>query len=209
MNLTRELVALYGEFGPWRRFYTRFRIVLSHLDQVESYLPRVGRVIDVGCGYGVHANYLALAAPSRSVIGIDLNATRIAEAQRTIFDRRNISFVVADALNAILPECDGAFLSDFLHHLPSRAQENLLTRLYQLLSVGGTLVIQEVNTELSWKYWFSYLADLIMYPFEEKLHNRSPENWIRVLEMVGFRDIVVLPGDAGTIFARVTYVAHK
>ncbi len=207
--LERAVVKLYAEQGAWRQFYARFRIALARFDQIGSFVPTRGTILDVGCGYGVLANYLALAAPERRVVGLDLNARRIRIARETIGQRTNISFQVGNALEHALPECDGIIASDVLHHLPLLLQEQLLTRLAALLRPDGILVIQEVNMEPLWKYWCSHTADLALYPLEERPHFRSSRDWLAVLAERGFNHVGVVPGDAGTVFARVSYLARK
>jgi 2-polyprenyl-3-methyl-5-hydroxy-6-metoxy-1,4-benzoquinol methylase len=208
LDLTREVVALYAPFGWWRQFYARFRLALSRLDQVEQFLPRAGRLLDLGCGYGVVANYLALASPEREVIGIDLDRRRIAVAQRTAANRENITFIAGDVTQVALPVCDTILMTDVLHHLDFKEQERSLIRLYSMLPANGRLLIQEVNTRPFFKYMCSHIADIVLYPLDRP-HFRCSADWVTFLTGIGFRQVVTIPGDSKTIFARVSYHAYK
>ena len=208
-EITRDLVALYAQFSWWRQFYVRFRVALSRFEQIEALLPRNGRVLDLGCGYGVVANYLALAEPSREVIGLDLNARRIAVAQKTVGARANITFLADDVMRANLPPCDAAILTDVLHHLTFAQQEQLTSRVRGLLAPRGVLLIQEVNMQPCWKYWISHVSDVILYASDGMPNFRSSQDWVALLERNDFQNARVIPGDAGSIFARVSYVAYK
>jgi 2-polyprenyl-3-methyl-5-hydroxy-6-metoxy-1,4-benzoquinol methylase len=207
-GLAREVADLYAPFGWWRRFYAGFRVALARLDEIEPYLPRSGRVLDLGCGYGVVAHYLALSDPGRAVLGIDLDERRIGVALKTVAGRSNPSFVRGDVMEASFPDFNAVLMNDFLHHLQLDDQERLLERLHLITPEGGMLLLQEVNTRPRWKYYLSLLADLILYCFEGG-HFRSPEEWTRLLAAKGFRGVQVFPGDKGSMFARVSYIAYK
>ena len=62
----------------WGRFWN---LRQRFLDEVGQYLPRRGRVLDLGCGFGLFSLYYASLHPAIEVEGIDLNARRIAMAR--------------------------------------------------------------------------------------------------------------------------------
>jgi 2-polyprenyl-6-hydroxyphenyl methylase/3-demethylubiquinone-9 3-methyltransferase len=207
-GVIQKLIGLYAPFGPWRQFYARFRVMLARFDQIEECLPPGGRVLDLGCGHGVQANYMALTKPERTVLGIDLDDRRIVVAQRTAEGRRNITFIQGDFTQVALPECNAVMMSDVLHHLPYSEQEKVLSHVHSLLVENGLFLIQDVNTQPRWKYVCSLAADLALYGFE-RVYYRSSNDWAALLASEGFRDIQVLRGDQKTIFARVSYIAYK
>lgn len=103
------------------------------------------RVLDVGCGLGGAAGYLASALECR-VHGIDLVPENIAEATRRAlrkgFDQR-LDFVVGDA--ATLPFVDAEFDvvwgQDAWCHVADKAQ--LVREVRRVLKVGGRLVFSD------------------------------------------------------------------
>lgn len=207
-SLARTVADLYAPFGWWRRFYARVRVGLSRFDQIEDFVPPGGHVLDLGCGYGVTANYLALSSPARTVVGIDLNEERIRVGQRTALGRPNLSFVLGDALAAPLREFDVVLMSDMVHHLPPPDQERLFKKLYDHMPPGSALVLQEVGARPRWKHVMSCIADSLLYAFEP-LHFRTPEGWSELLAASGFQSVRVIPGDKGSVFARVSIVARR
>jgi ubiquinone/menaquinone biosynthesis C-methylase UbiE len=207
-GLAREVAALYAPFGAWRKFYAGFRVALSRFDLVEHLLPPGGRVLDLGCGYGVVSNYLALASPTRTVIGIDWDQKRIGVARETVRGRANPQFIQGDVVRLELPAADVVLMNDFLHHLDPEDQEAVLTRLARVLAPDAMLLIQEVNTRPRWKFWCSYLSDRVLYRFERGRF-RAPEEWVALLSRVGFPRVEIVQGDAGSIFARVSYIARR
>jgi SAM-dependent methyltransferase len=206
-GLARQVAALYAPFGRWRRLYAGFRVELSRFDLLEHQLPRGGQVLDLGCGYGVVSNYLALACPERRVTGIDWDKKRIAVARETARGE-NPRFIEGDILRVEIPPADVVLMNDFLHHLDYEDQERVLERIASVLSPGAVLLIQEVNTRPRWKHFCSLVSDLVLYSFEYSRF-RAPDEWVALLSRVGFGSVEVVKGDQGSIFARVSYLARR
>ena len=59
---------VWGRFGIMRQ---RF------LDEIGQYLPCQGRVLDIGCGFGLFSLYFAATRPGLYLRGFDLNPNRI------------------------------------------------------------------------------------------------------------------------------------
>ena len=60
---------------------------------INSILPQKGTIIDLGCGDGLVAYYLADHDPKRQVIGIDLNANKINQARSLKPRLKNLQFI--------------------------------------------------------------------------------------------------------------------
>lgn len=206
-QMEKDLMKLYSSQGMRARLYAKIRMRLFPLETFDKYLPEEGTVIDLGCGYGLIANYLALRTKDRQVRGIDTDAKRIKCARQTIQGRKNIEFAVQDVVETEIPLCDSIIMIDFLHHLPVAIQNDLLRKLHGKLKDGGILLISEVDTIPRWKYWFSYLSDCILYPFSNKLHFRSSEEMQQILSKLGYEVKIIRGG--GLVFARVTYICRK
>ena len=145
------------------------------MSDVASYLPDHGTIIELGCGPGLMSNYLALKLKNIKVIGLDLDENKIKIAKTTRKDRTNIDFMVKDACLGMLPSA-GVIMTDFLHHLPKSEHSTLLDVIYKNLEKDGRLVILEVDPSIkpAWKYWITYLSDIIFYPFSERCNFRHP-----------------------------------
>jgi len=62
----------------WGRFWI---LRQRFLDEIGQYLPARGRVLDLGCGFGLFSLYYASAHPDLTLAGFDRNARRIAMAR--------------------------------------------------------------------------------------------------------------------------------
>jgi 2-polyprenyl-3-methyl-5-hydroxy-6-metoxy-1,4-benzoquinol methylase len=112
-----ELIDLYRPLSLREAFYLRTRWRLCPFQLVESHLPRQGKILDFGCGYGMLSNYLALRSLDRTVLGIDINASRINIAVRSLKDRRNVQFRCGDVDELRLTPFDAVVMTDVLHHM--------------------------------------------------------------------------------------------
>ncbi|MBI3967490.1 MAG: methyltransferase domain-containing protein [Chloroflexi bacterium] len=118
----------------------------TELDRLapELRLGPASRLLDVGCGSGAPARYLARAAGC-GVVGIDLVLARVARARDAATEAglaERAAFLVANA-NLGLPlrdrSVDGATVIDTLIHVPDKPA--LLAEIARALRPGGRLAI--------------------------------------------------------------------
>jgi 2-polyprenyl-3-methyl-5-hydroxy-6-metoxy-1,4-benzoquinol methylase len=165
-NPIREIVASYRD--PIIRIYSllRFTILRQYfLDEIGQYLPPRGRILDIGCGFGLFSLYFAAVESGRSVHGVDTNAKRIEyarESARTL-GLENVSYEAGNALDWRSEERFAAvYLLDLLHHLPQGEVRPFLERIQRLLEPGGILIVKEVEDRPRWKMAFTLLLDRLM-----------------------------------------------
>lgn len=111
--IDERATALGGGAHPKHRLTNYHEYFIGHIGDGD-------RVLDIGCGLGFVARAIARARPHASVLGVDIDAASIADAQRGE-NPSNLEFRHADATQR-LPE--GAFdvvvLSNVLEHLDAR-----------------------------------------------------------------------------------------
>jgi SAM-dependent methyltransferase len=183
-----EIVRLYPRLSPWGRLYIPLRFLVCPFRRVESAVPESGVVVDLGCGYGLFANLLALRSAARNVVGYDVDAGRIRVARSSVGARKNLAFEVSGEV-ATLPACDVVTLLDVLHHITPHVRLRLLQDIFQKLRPGGTLVIKEIDTIPRFKYLWNYLHDWVMTRGGSCYYLGRLE-MCRLLEGIGF---VVVP----------------
>jgi len=170
---------VWGRFGIMRQ---RF------LDEIGQYLPPSGRVLDIGCGFGLFSLYFASTRPSLRVRGFDLNRNRVLRA-RTAAQRlgvRNVDYDVRDAREYQRDDqFDAAYMLDLLHHIPRSAAEPLLRAVAASLNPGGVLLLKDVDTRPAYKRMFTRALDLLMDPRAPVAYWPSAELQ-RLLEQLGF-----------------------
>ena len=171
----------------WGRFWI---LRQRFLDEIGQYLPERGRVLDVGCGFGLFSLYYASVRPGLRLEGLDKNARRIEMARRAAarLGLANASYRVGDAIGFRGGEApyDAAYMLDIVHHIPPDTVAPLVEQLAKVLPAGGRLLIKDVERRPFYKRWFTHAHDLAMDP-RSPVRYWAAEELTPVLEAAGFR----------------------
>ncbi len=147
------LIYNYIYKGPVLEWYLRVKIRLEKNYQVfHDLLPKQGRILDIGCGYGFMSYMLHFSAPERDLIGYDYDEEKIAVANHCFSRETNIHFVTKDVNELHISAADAIILSDTLHYLQPVQQEILIRKCMDALRPGGTLVIRDGDRDLKKKH---------------------------------------------------------
>jgi SAM-dependent methyltransferase len=145
-TITPESQALtVAQLAPLDQFHTRGILATGELAEAARLEPST-RVLDLGCGLGGPARYLA-ATFGCKVTGVDLSpafidAATYLTARCGLSDR--VTFEVADGLH--LPFDNALFDAVFLQHVAMNIEDRtaLYAALHRILSPGGRLVIYDI-----------------------------------------------------------------
>jgi 2-polyprenyl-6-hydroxyphenyl methylase/3-demethylubiquinone-9 3-methyltransferase len=140
--------------------HARLLCIQPIMSMLNKYLPQNGVILDLGCGYGLISNLLALES-KRSVIGVELSASRIAAALQSIKGRRNIKFNAADIAQFEIPRCDAVLLLDVLYMLSDEVKRIIADRVYEKLVDNGLLIVKDTDKSPRWKYAYTYLEECV------------------------------------------------
>ncbi len=178
---------------PVERAYSRVRFSILRpklLSVMDLLLTDEGRILDVGCGFGLFAAYFGQTQPRRRIVGIDPDARRIGLA-RDVASKLGLSqheFHVGDVRDAELAgPFDAAYVLDVMHHLPREDQARVLQRLRSLLARGGMLVMKDITTEPRAGLLFTEALDRLMVGWREPLAYRHHREWGEMLTDLGFK----------------------
>ena len=182
---------------PFERAYAQIRFSILRpklLSVMDLLLPDEGRILDVGCGFGLFAAYFGQTHPGRSIVGVDPDARRVAMAERVArsLDLGNHRFIATDVRTASLEgPFDAVYVLDVMHHIPAEAQRGVLQRLHDLLAPGGVLLIKDITTEPHYQLLFTEALDRLMVGMREPLAYRHHRAWGELLSDIGFRVRIV------------------
>lgn len=155
-ELGRQARALYRERPATTRLHVAGRWLSCPFPEAAEAIPTSGRILEVGCGHGLFACYLALESPLREVHGVDLDADKIIDARAAAaLAARNGATVSFDtAPSGAVPEgpWDAITIIDVLYLLPHDEQRALIRECISRLAPGGVLVLKEVGFQPRWKY---------------------------------------------------------
>ena len=99
--------------------HPKHRLTRYH-DFFVAHIPTGSRVLDIGCGYGLVARSIAMRVAGSTVVGVELNQSRLAQARAGEVPA-NLSFIEADArYNLPTSPWDVVVLSNILEHIEDR-----------------------------------------------------------------------------------------
>ena len=141
--------AMYSSADVERHVRLRlWNVAVAIADKIG--IPRVGHVLDYGCGDGAFANE-TLAPRYRAIDGYDLAPAAIERANAEA-PGPHLKFVAADLLTLdydAMPRYDGAFLIGILHHIKAATPEVLrslakLTDKMVVLEPNGNNIVRKI-----------------------------------------------------------------
>jgi 2-polyprenyl-3-methyl-5-hydroxy-6-metoxy-1,4-benzoquinol methylase len=145
------------------RAYAYLRFKIAPIEKVKKFVPKKGSILDVGCGYGVAAAYIAIKSGKRHVVGTDFNEKRIAKAKKSFENLKNVEFFFEDLISAKSKrKFDCILLIDVVHHVESGRQKGLLEACRKHLRTHGVMIIKDIDRKPVMKYLWNYLHDFLL-----------------------------------------------
>lgn len=186
-----KTIKLYKGEG-FTEVFTKIRAWDAPFSEIDKLVPKNAKIVDLGSGDGLLANYLAIDEPKRKVLGIELNKKRVEVSPKNL---KNTIFQEGSILTKKLPASDVFILAHVLHHLPSKKdQQSLIKKISRLLKKRKKLVILEIDKEPFIKYLFTWMTDAIIVPilfenilFTSNFYYRPRMEWKKLLTKNGFK----------------------
>jgi SAM-dependent methyltransferase len=183
-DLTQEYDAMLDRglrlSGENREFFMRGRV--ADLAAELSSRPEPGRILDLGCGLGHTAAYLASVFRGADVLGVDTAAEALAYAE-SHYGGERVRFL---HLDEFLPagDFDLCYVNGVFHHIPPAAREEAVRKVLASLSPGGLFAFFENNP---WNPGTRLVMSRI--PFDREARTLSPPAARALLSSSGFRSI--------------------
>jgi 1-acyl-sn-glycerol-3-phosphate acyltransferase len=196
----RKVRRLYRYQGKFVEQFVFWKLKLDPMFEVlDAVVPREGFILDLGCGYGLAAHWLACFTDRRTVLAVDYDEDKIRVAQRTAPHHTRVKFEVGNLLNCDLPECDAVLLLDVLHYWQPEKQQLILNKVRQALRPGGRLILREAAAAGSKEhrrvhFWERIATRAGHNRTSEGLHFQSLPEIEAALRRAGFASWQVRPG---------------
>jgi SAM-dependent methyltransferase len=182
-------------------------------------------VLDLGCGQGLLAAWLAAARASQraghwprdwppppalaQLTGVDVNAKEVARARAALGAAGQ--FVHGDIRHVDYGSVDAIVILDVLHFTDYPTQEAVLRRARAALGTHGVLLLRVADAEGGLRFLMSTLVDRVVALARRgrllRLFSRPVSEWRALLTGLGF-ETQALPMSAGTPFANVLLVGR-
>ena len=144
-----RLLKNYIYKGPLLEWYCKIKTSMeSNYQLFESLMPKHGKIVDVGCGYGFLPYMLMYKSKYRQILGVDFDEEKIEVANNCVHKTDNMLFKVGDVSQFDFPEADGFMISDVLHYLPEQQQIAVIQNCISKLNKNGILIIRDADKDL-------------------------------------------------------------
>lgn len=148
----RKALDAYRDAPRGDRLHVRVRWLSCPFPPIADVLPSSGRVLEVGCGHGLFSAYAARRFPGLQVLGVDIDAEKIAVAAASDpVDGGRLEFAVGESGSVPAGPWDAVVLVDVLYLLDRESQRGLLESCAAALAPGGMLVVKDMATRPRWK----------------------------------------------------------
>ena len=132
--------AVVSRLSPRLLREIRIRAFLD-IDRVARWLPKTGKAIDLGCGYGAVTSRLAEIRPDLELCGVDPDREAV-ERARTIWSAPNLEFRCG-SIETLHEQADAVLLLHVLHHLPEGLEGPLFGGIRRVLKSEGRLIFED------------------------------------------------------------------
>ncbi len=213
IDIRQEIFSLY-KFSVYEHLFLFLRSFVLDYTYIAEHIPPAAKVIDIGCGYGILPNYLALSDPGSYVKGIDIDAERILKADQTTGTRKNIHFEVGDFMKSDLDQFNVVVAIDLMHYFDFDQQDRIINRLGTVLNSGGIFIFRQPDTAPKWRYYWNYLHEFIMVSSNitktnsQNLYFRSSNSTKLVLDRAGF-DVSIYPNTSLLPYSDTLFICRK
>jgi ubiquinone/menaquinone biosynthesis C-methylase UbiE len=146
MNLASRYNAIPG-ISLGTKLFLYLRWWLTPYERMAAYVPKSGKVLDVGCGHGLLAMEMALSEPNRTVLATDHDVARISLASQAGQGITNLKFEVSTGSPVPDGTFDAIMMIDFLHYFSPEQQDAMIAKAFANLQPGGWLLAREVNQQ--------------------------------------------------------------
>lgn len=123
------------------------------------------RVLEVGCGHGLLSLYMGLKSRHREVLGVDIDAGKIALAKQAAAridpGEASVRFDLVEPGGFADGAFDAIVVADVLYLLPSEARGSLLAQCADHLVPGGVIVVKEAGHLPRWKGALTVAQELL------------------------------------------------
>lgn len=178
-----------------------------------KFLPRKGRILDVGCGHGMIA--AALGSGFRGeYFGTEIDPKKL-EISRRLPLSSSFHFFSADFPFQKIDgkKFDTILFCDVLYLIPPNSQGKILREAYFSLSPGGRLLVKTIDTTKSWRRTWTWIQERLVtwlgFTRGEAVFFRDLRSWRSLLQEIGFEPPIEKYLGTGYLHPHVLIIARK
>ena len=161
---SRLLWQVYATSGLSVRALAALRPLIARLDRLIAVIPNRSHVLEIGCGTGLLLFLLHKYGLLRESVGLDIDATSIADAQRAALARKlPIEFRRSTTLRDWpADQFDVVLMVDVLHHVPRALRRQMIEAALTRVAAGGLFIYKDMCRRPVLRRLWNQLHDLML-----------------------------------------------
>jgi len=193
----------YCSLNSIERFIVWMRFKITPLEKLLDLIPDQGKLLDLGCGFGLFSYFFAQKYPNLRVIGVDPSEGRIKLANNVFLKPENLKFYQSKIEDLKEDDFDAIILIDVIYLLPSGDLIKTLKICREKLNKGGVLIIKTMNKAHFFRYLFSVVTPTLINKLlsishfkifgsrEEDPRYYRPGEFKDILKKAGWEDVEI------------------
>ncbi|MBT4637301.1 MAG: methyltransferase domain-containing protein [Deltaproteobacteria bacterium] len=142
-NRSKRVLSRFMFLEAYPRMFARFKILLDPMfPELDRYVDFSGKILDIGCGYGVPACWILDRFPGARIFGVDPDPERVRIAGKVISDKGAAAAGSATDLPFAEQEVDLVLLLDMIHYLDDGQLRETLQAVHARMGQPGKIVIR-------------------------------------------------------------------
>ena len=189
------------------------RYCLASFSGIASLIPADGRLLDVGCGDGLLVVYLKkIKKRAQFIVGLDIDERKIRIAKQLALP--DVEFHHKDMAEMPSNFFDVVTVVHVLYLIPVQLRDQFVRNCIRVLKPGGTLVLA-INVDTPrWKYYITFLQELLMVKLlsltkGETVRFESLDECRMWITKAGATVSAIKPLDRGLPYSHAAVVAQK
>ena len=197
-TINAGILRRYRPLPAWPRMFAIGKLrrdsLFDELGQELSGWKNPRKIIDIGCGYGLPACWLAERFPDAHIFGCDPDPKRVFFAQRVVAARGDMLVGAAPDLPEKFPnDCDLALLLDMAHYLGEEQLRKTFLRCRELLHEQGHLLARFVIRPAARPSFSWHFEDIRARLAGLSTHYRSLDEMRAIAAAAGFTEVMIHP----------------
>ena len=141
----KKIKSNYRSLTFFEKFIIWMRLSITPLQEILELIPSRGKLLDLGCGFGIFSYFLAQKYPELEIIGIDPSEERIELANNVFSKPENLRFCQGEIKDFVERDFNATLLIDVEYLLSREELIEMLKQCYEKTRADGVLIIKTMN----------------------------------------------------------------
>ena len=196
----------FRRLGAYPRYFAQFKMRLDPMfGRLSDFLPEEGKVLDIGCGFGVASAWTLARSAKVHVVAVEPDEDRAGVARFVLGERGEVHLGAAPE---VLPDVDATAVLclDVIHYLDDAGLATTLAHIRRCLLPGGKLVLRATVPGVGYSPFYRWFETRRLALAGQRPHYRQREPVVKAMQAAGLHLALVEPTAPGR--EETWFIAH-